>query len=76
MVFILMTCLIFIMAFSYSICMQCAHIYIAPIKSLINFLLINGYLGLILSALFVREVLLKPAKSATSYGILGNGMTD
>jgi hypothetical protein len=30
---------------------------IAPVISLLNFLLINGYLGLILSPLFLREVL-------------------
>jgi hypothetical protein len=30
---------------------------IAPVKSLLSFLLINGYFGLILSALFLREVL-------------------
>jgi hypothetical protein len=30
---------------------------IAPVKSLLSFLLINGYLGLILSALFSWEVL-------------------
>jgi hypothetical protein len=30
---------------------------IAPVISLLNFLLINGYLGLILSPLLLREVL-------------------
>jgi hypothetical protein len=30
---------------------------IAPVKSLLKFLLINGYLGFIQSALFLREVL-------------------